>query len=176
LVKSRNEYRVLNREQINKQKREHYVKNRERLLDEYRIYRLVHKAEKKIYFRNYAQSEHGKIIIKHISQNRRARIKKLIYTFSINEWNECLSHFNNECAYCGNDNSTLAQEHVIPVVKGGNYVSQNIVPSCKSCNSRKHDSDMETWYKKQNFYNDIRFKKICEWSNIKNNIQQLSIF
>lgn len=42
-----------------------------------------------------------------------------------------------------------------------NYV--NIVPACKSCNCRKHSTDLEEWYKEQDFFSQERLDKIKEY-------------
>ena len=32
----------------------------------------------------------------------------------------------------------LTMDHVVPIVRGGKSTKSNIVPACKSCNSKKH--------------------------------------
>lgn len=51
--------------------------------------------------------------------------------------------FDNECAYCNAAFSTW--DHVAPVSKGGKTEPGNMLPACRSCNSAKHDHDIETW-------------------------------
>lgn len=36
-------------------------------------------------------------------------------------------------------------EHIVPVSKGGDETLGNCVIACKSCNSRKHDKDIDVW-------------------------------
>lgn len=48
-----------------------------------------------------------------------------------------LEKFNNACAYCGGPAETW--DHIVPVSQGGRTVPGNIVPACKSCNSKKKD-------------------------------------
>ncbi len=57
-------------------------------------------------------------------------------TFSSAAWLHVKSLFGQCCAYCGK-RVKLTQDHVVPVSKGGWHFSGNIVPACKSCNSRK---------------------------------------
>jgi 5-methylcytosine-specific restriction endonuclease McrA len=44
-----------------------------------------------------------------------------------------------QCAYCGKSVPTKRRtvDHVVPLSKGGKHVPENIVPSCRPCNSRK---------------------------------------
>jgi 5-methylcytosine-specific restriction endonuclease McrA len=53
------------------------------------------------------------------------------------EWSETLAYFNHACAYCLRSDVPLTMDHIIPVSKGGPHTQGNVVPSCKSCNSRK---------------------------------------
>jgi len=78
--------------------------------------------------------------------SRRSRAKRLSKqartpaTLIDKEWEEILTYYSHCCAYCGKPESkvgTLAQEHVYPISRGGGYTALNIVPACKSCNSRK---------------------------------------
>jgi len=73
---------------------------------------------------------------------RKAALKRAIAQLTKQEWEWLLGQSGNCCVYCGRHESEcgkLQQEHVIPVSKGGAYTVTNIVPSCRSCNSRKKD-------------------------------------
>jgi 5-methylcytosine-specific restriction endonuclease McrA len=60
-------------------------------------------------------------------------------TFTLEDWDEILEWFGHRCAYCYRDDQKLTMDHVQPISKGGNHVAENIVPACKSCNSKKKD-------------------------------------
>ena len=50
------------------------------------------------------------------------------------------------CRYCGRDcgkNWTL--DHIVPTVKGGDNTTDNLVVSCKSCNSSKNSTSLIVW-------------------------------
>lgn len=70
---------------------------------------------------------------------RRVKEKEAPNTLTKNEWVEILEKYNYKCAYCGEKNK-LEVDHIIPVSKGGGTTKENVVPACRSCNSRKGNS------------------------------------
>lgn len=58
-----------------------------------------------------------------------------------------LDWFENKCVYCGIEliQGNRALDHFIPVTKNGRTSLDNILPSCKSCNSSKLASDPISW-------------------------------
>ena len=54
------------------------------------------------------------------------------------QWEFIKEIFRNRCAYCGKRQKRLTKDHIIPVSKGGAHTIENIVPACKSCNSKKN--------------------------------------
>lgn len=71
-------------------------------------------------------------------QAYQARKKGLPSTLTRKEWREILERYGHKCAYCGKPSQRLHREHVIPASRGGGFTADNIVPACRSCNSRKH--------------------------------------
>lgn len=59
-----------------------------------------------------------------------------ISDFTAEQWLHLKMAFGQRCAYC-HKKRPLTQDHVIPLVRGGNHTASNIVPACQSCNSRK---------------------------------------
>lgn len=43
------------------------------------------------------------------------------------------------CFYCGRrvGHSSLTMDHVVPLVRGGRSIKNNLVPACKECNNKK---------------------------------------
>lgn len=99
------------------------------------------------------------------------------HTITNEEWESCKNYFNYRCAYCSlaienhyikiNDKIILGdfhKEHVDHI--GANDLS-NCVPSCRSCNSSKHDFELEEWYRENNqmceSFSYERFLKIIKW-------------
>lgn len=58
-------------------------------------------------------------------------------SFTAKQWTQLLGEYGNACAYCG-ASGPLTADHRVPLSRGGRNVIGNIVPACKSCNSRKH--------------------------------------
>lgn len=59
------------------------------------------------------------------------------------EWTAILAAYEGCCAYCDAPGTT--QDHVLPLSRGGNHTAANIVPACRSCNSRKRTRTPEEW-------------------------------
>ena len=57
--------------------------------------------------------------------------------FSRAAWEHLKALFGQCCAYCKRRMQRLTIDHIIPISKGGWHVSFNIVPACRSCNSKK---------------------------------------
>ena len=51
------------------------------------------------------------------------------------------------CHYCGIQLSdeTYSTDHIVPKTRGGGNEPSNLVPCCLSCNSSKHNFDLEEW-------------------------------
>jgi len=86
----------------------------------------------------------------------------------LKEWKKVLDYFDNECAYCGERDTELEQEHIIPVSKGGKYEMGNIIPACRSCNSSKQNKNIHEWYEQQEFYNGLKLNKIVNFCKLYN--------
>jgi 5-methylcytosine-specific restriction endonuclease McrA len=69
------------------------------------------------------------------------------------------NEFGNCCAYCGTGGD-MQIEHVEPISKGGAHDIGNIVPACWPCNASKRLNDMESWYRCQPFFSELRLRRI----------------
>lgn len=53
------------------------------------------------------------------------------------QWDFIKETFHHCCAYCGKKQKRLTQDHITPITKNGRHTASNIVPACRSCNSKK---------------------------------------
>jgi hypothetical protein len=128
----------------------------------YEKYRETHKEERDKYTKEYQKDPKNKDKFKIYAKNHRH------HDITKTEEKALLKIFNYQCAYCGMTleehkkkfKQKLHNDHVDD--KGANDL-RNDVPACKSCNSRKHERDMEWWYRRQKFFSEERFNKIIWW-------------
>ena len=163
------EYYQENKEKEHERNRRYYQENKEKLREYNKKY-YQENQEKLRERANTYRLENPKVRIFY-EQRRRARMAELPHDLTEEEWYETLEYFNNECAYCGDSESGLAQEHVIPVSKGGPYTQENIIPACQSCNSSKHVADLEGWYLSYEHYDEERLNKILDYIEIMEEIK-----
>lgn len=79
------------------------------------------------------------------------------------EWEFSIKYFDNKCCYCGRELVEATKDHIIPLHKGGKLVKENVIPCCRTCNSKKSDNDMEKWYKNEPYFNEYRLMKIKDY-------------
>jgi hypothetical protein len=68
-----------------------------------------------------------------------------------------------KCSYCGDEATSL--DHIIPRFKSGSSNRNNLVPACRRCNTSKASESMETWYRKQEFFNQAKIDRIKTWTS-----------
>ena len=150
IAKRAKEWHKNNREKILKRQKMFYQENHEKLLEQKKRwrennpeYKREYKRDKmNEYNRKYLKTEKGKANQQRGNAKRQARERKIINTLTSQEWLDILKEYNYRCTYCGkefDENNLPTKDHVIPISKGGHNTKENIVPACKSCNSKKHD-------------------------------------
>lgn len=112
------------------------------------------------------------------ARRRSAKLNAPINDFSKSDWDECLAHFNNSCAYCGKPSKILQVEHVTPLSRNGSHTKTNIVPACKKCNRDKFTKTLDEWYPYQKFHSKEREMKMHQWLGyeVKGNAVQIAMF
>lgn len=53
------------------------------------------------------------------------------------QWEEIKAAYDHRCVYCSRTMHRLTQDHITPLSQGGSHTASNIVPACRSCNSKK---------------------------------------
>ncbi len=104
-----------------------------------------------------------KLLIKNIMHRQDAiYLDQLCPKISNKNWRESLYKLTKyKCIYCGKPSESL--DHLHPMSKGGTSMTSNCVPCCLSCNGKKSDSEVLSWYRKQNFYDPRRAMAIRAW-------------
>jgi len=146
-------YRKENKEVVNEQRKQYRKNNTESISEINKRYFDKNKG----YANEYRKNNRDKFRM--YGKNYYSSMKNLPNTLTITQWGQAKLVFRNCCAYCGND-LPLTRDHFIPVSKGGECSAGNIIPSCKSCNSKKHNSDFFEWYPRQTFYSKDRENEI----------------
>lgn len=159
ILENKKIYYEINKDKLKIKSREYYNQNKDK--EEFKFKRLE-------YIRKYYEENKDKEMLRHSKYNKQNRTKsnirtqlyrakknKLANTLTIEQWEHIKLHFNNRCAYCGKE-LPLAQEHFIPLSKGGEYTVNNIIPVCKICNSSKNNKDFFEWYPNKQYYSKER--------------------
>lgn len=102
----------------------------------------------------------------HLADIHRHRVRPgAVDTLTDQDWQDALTYFNGLDAYTGEVPIRLTMDHIVPLKKGGGNERCNILPCNISSNSSKFRADMETWYRKQSFFNEERLSRILNWMN-----------
>lgn len=165
-------YDELNKEAISTRRKLFYINNIDTITQRSKIYRESHKEIVSARDREYYISHKEQSRIRY--QRYRATKRNLPHTLTVNQWNMVKSHFDNRCAYCGKK-LPLAQDHFVALSKKGEYSHNNIIPSCKHCNSSKSDKSFFKWFPKYEYYSIEREKRILKFLHYKNKVQQLTL-
>ena len=88
----------------------------------------------------YLKTEKGKAVSLRHTNKRRGAIGPGL---TADQWAQIKAGFSQHCAYCLRPCDKLEQDHVVPLSRGGAHDPTNIVPACRSCNSRKGTKDVK---------------------------------
>ena len=124
------EYRQSNKEQISERNREYHQVNKEQISERKREY---HQSNPEV------NAEAARL--------RRERINALPNNFKKGDYDYMLDYFDTVCVQCGGD-YLLGKDHFIPITKDKNHgtVPTNIIPLCRSCNSKKAAKLPDEWF------------------------------
>ncbi len=124
--------------------KEWYKKNRDAKLAQNKEWSEAHKPQHRAMIAEWflRHPEHSR----EYSQQRIAYIQEsTISDLTSEQWEEIKQAYGNRCVYCPDDcqackkkTHRLSKDHITPLSKGGSHTAPNIVPACKSCNSKKH--------------------------------------
>jgi len=131
-------YRVKRKNKTTEYNKMYYAANREKERIRHKAYRNANKEKIQLYYSDYRRINKEPIAVR----NEKRRAQKLaspINDFTSAQWLKMQHVFGHRCAYCGKRyRGKLTQDHITPLSKGGSHTASNIVPACRSCNSRKN--------------------------------------
>jgi 5-methylcytosine-specific restriction endonuclease McrA len=137
--------------------REYYATNKEALSVKGKVRYWSHPEKHRAASRSYREANPEKVregvrdwFRRHphaprlAANKRRASWARVEDTLTTEQLGEILEYFNHRCGYCLVDLRTLPSrfrtfDHIIAIKRGGSNTQDNVIPCCKSCNSRKKD-------------------------------------
>lgn len=124
-----------NRARVLARVKAHAAANRERILAYQADYYAVNTDKVKANVSAYRKANPEKK--RHLENKRRAKKASNGGSHTLEELIEKFERMGNVCFYCG-EGRPLTIDHDIPLSRGGTDDISNILPSCRSCNSRKN--------------------------------------
>ena len=132
------EWRTRNRQQYLEWDRSRYPQTKDKIRKRGRINYIKNRDKIRKRTSEYQKANPDKCVL---YTTKRNEIKRgLLADLTPEQWGTIKAVFKNKCAYCGKRTNKLEKEHVIPLSKGGTLTLRNIVPACRSCNSRKSNN------------------------------------
>ena len=128
--------------------KQNYKNNKEKRKKQIQQYYINNKEKMERYKAMWRKTEKGKANNQRNHIKRWAIEKDTINTLTSEEWLDILKEYDYKCAYCGCDfdeNTLPTKDHIIPISKGGHNVKENIVPACRSCNSKKGNKIIQSY-------------------------------
>lgn len=161
--KERNaEYRLANREKHKALNAEWYRANRERVLARVKENSAANTERISAYQAQYYESHTEAVKARiaayrkaypekkaNLENRRRARKAGNGGSHTAEEWREKCERFGNLCVYCG-EAKPLTRDHNVPLALGGTDDIANILPACRSCNSRKNKRTAAEYFGRTN--------------------------
>lgn len=149
ISKKSKEYKEKNKDKLSKQRKEYYLKNKEKLLEQKKEYYLKNqekiKEQKRLERKNSTSVQIEKERIR--GRIRSAKRRQITGNhLSINTIRFLLEQYKYKCYYCNSsikhkEKNSYHIDHYIPISKGGNNDTSNLVIACPSCNLSKGAKD-----------------------------------
>jgi hypothetical protein len=151
--------------------KKYYEVNCERILESGRQWRKANIEKVRQAGRRYYRANKQKRIEESRRRDalRRAIRAKALLPLTLAGKDARFALWSNRCAFCGVDPKhprnhgydRLTVDHVLALTKHGLDEASNIVPSCSTCNSSKNAKPVESWYRRQPFFTEEKWRKIC---------------
>ena len=131
------QWREKNREKMREHQRAYYEANKELCDERSASWALANPGVGRERLKKW-RAEHKERYGEQVQRRRARKMQAPINDLTAAQWQAIKEHYGHRCVYCGKKQERLTQDHLTPLSKGGNHTASNIVPACRSCNSRKH--------------------------------------
>lgn len=110
---------------------------------------ISHSGEKNHFWKGGISTYKRKV---YLNSRRRALKRNATGTHTEDDWENLKKEYNYICPSCfeKEPNITLTEDHITPLIKGGNDNIENIQPLCRSCNCKKNTKIIKYDYVKTN--------------------------
>lgn len=150
-------YRIKRGQELLNKKKEYYRANRERILANVKARSIVQRDKILAYQADYYEANTDKVKERvgryrknnpdkkqHLENRRRASKFKNGGSHTLEQRLEKFGSLGNVCFYC-KEPKPLTVDHNIPLSRGGTDNIDNILPACRSCNSKKNNLTTEEY-------------------------------
>lgn len=130
--------------------RKYRAANKDRILARKRKFRLLHPDKEREAKQRYFDRHPDKKTAKNRNHrvHRRAAFHEVEVALNHADWLEIQASYLSKCVYCGKP--AESQDHVTALSRGGSHTADNVVPACRSCNSRKGTKSLLMFLYRQN--------------------------
>jgi 5-methylcytosine-specific restriction endonuclease McrA len=146
-AKKKAEY-IRNKARIQQRGKAYRAKNKEKLkqsmqawyqshLDHVKAYRKINRARDRAQ-ENAHHRAHPELVAAKDAKRRMREQAAAMQRITRQQWDWLKAFYGQRCAYCGIKPKRLTMDHIIPLARGGTHTLENLIPACKSCNSRKN--------------------------------------
>lgn len=97
------------------------------------------------------------------ARRRQRRMDAVTHDLTAAQW-ERLIRLWGGCAYCQADGIPMQKDCVLAISRGGRYTVTNVVPSCRSCNAGKCNTEVTAWMRRKRLDEKrflMRYAEIC---------------
>jgi 5-methylcytosine-specific restriction endonuclease McrA len=138
--------------------------NKEKISKAAKAWKENNKERRKQADKEWTQNNPEKV--RERGRRRRARkynaVQNAIITVTHEDIELLKQAFDQSCVYCGSKEK-LTIDHIIPLARDGAHDIANLLPCCKSCNSSKNCSPVQSWYRSKPFFSEQRWEAIVKF-------------
>jgi 5-methylcytosine-specific restriction endonuclease McrA len=150
--------------------KEYKIKNAERIANNNRRWQKENPDKARAAQKRWHEKDAERARAQQVAAQHRRRVRiKAFDDFTLQDWRYALEYFNGCCAICGRQMNDMfgefypAQDHFIPLSKGGHNIPENIIPLCHGkcgCNNRKNATLPHEWLERE--FGKRKAKEILE--------------